>query len=413
MARPKQGWKLVAPAEPGGFFTVRFTHAGRRYHRSTGERDKAAAARRAAEVYNDALEGRLDPPPPAAGDVALLDLVALWLAALESSYTPATRGLYETYARVHWLPRWPLVADLTEGAIGLYQRERLGLVARVTVRKELVALRRFGEWAKEQGHLAAPLIFPRLPPKATGRRRTDRKERATELDASEVGRLLAALPEWSSRPGRDGRPIRLRAFFEFLWETALRPATVEALVAGEHWTPGADQLRITADIDKTRYARPVPLTPRARELLRQVGATAGERIFGAYDRRDPLDAAGRVALPPDKARTLSVYDLRHARITHWVGEGHGLDAVAYLAGHRQITTTAIYTHGTAKAAARVVAPSRRGGWRRAPAQLRRGQGAAWDYGQDRGQEPKSSDARLRGRARVLLGILAVCAKEGT
>lgn len=412
MARTAEGWKLY---RQNGVWIARFTLAGRRYNRSTGEQDKAGAARRAAVLYAEAQQGKLD-PPQVTGDALLVDLFAEWIVSLESGYTPGTRNLWKLYARAHWLsrPRWERLSDLTEAAIGDYQRERLGVVTRVTVTKERTALRRFGEWAKERGYLAAPLVFPRLPSRTPGVRRPGRKAKATDLDEADIAALLAVMPERSSKPGKDGRLFWVRPFFEFLWETGLRPVTVEALVLGVHWTRGASLLTITPDIDKARFGRDVPLTPRAVEVLSACAGQTGEPIFGAHDWRDPLETAARASgLPSTKRKTLSVYDLRHARISHWVDHGSSLAAVAYLAGHRQVTTTAIYTHGTAKAAARVVqATRRRGGWARSPAPLRRLPGA-WDCGQDSGQGHKTTDARVGARASILLRVLAVCAKEGT
>lgn len=417
MARRAEGWKL-SPEGTEGIYYVRFRLAGRRYHLSTGESEKGAAARRAAQLYTDAHEGRLAGGSGASSTAPLVDLMTGWLEALESSYTPASIRLYETYARAHWLTRWTRIGQITEGALGDYQRARLAEVARVTVVKERTALRRFGEWAKEQGHLASPLVFPRLPHRATGKRRTDRKERATELDAGDVAAVLAALPAWSKRPGKDGARICLRGFFEFLWETGLRPATAESLVAGVHWRRGSRSLAISADIDKARFGREVPLSARAAQLLEEIGAEEGRPIFGGYDRRAALElAAAASGLEEGKRATLSVYDLRHARITHWIGQGASLDAVAYLAGHRQVTTTAIYTHGTAKAAARVVqVESRAGGWRRQPAGLQRLR-RSWDSGQDSGRYSgrgaKNEKRPGEARASILSRILSVCAKEGT
>ena len=52
------------------------------------------------------------------------------------------------------------------------------------------------------------------------------------------------------------------------------------------------------------------------------------------------NAAVKVGLPKD----IRTYDLRHTRITRWVGEGHNLALVQEAAGHASINTTMIYVH---------------------------------------------------------------------
>lgn len=409
MARRPGAWKID---REGAVYYVRFTYSGRRYHLSTGEGEKGPALERAAQIFADVVAGRLAPTRGAPTTAQpLVDLVAAWLEGLESSYTPGTVRLYECYARAHWLPRWDRLGQLTEAALGAYQRERLAEVSRVTLRKELGALRRFGEWAKEQGLLGAPLPFPRLPGRAPGVRATTRKAAATDLSASEVQQLLAALPERSSRPGSDGRHFWVRPFFAFLWETGLRPATVEQLVAGEHWARRQRHLDITATIDKARFARRVPLTPVACALLEACTEGQGP-IFGDYDRRAYLVPAARAArLAPEQIATLSVYDLRHARLTHWIERGGSLAAVAFLAGHKQVTTTAIYAKATARAAAALVEQASGATCRQPPAALRRGM--AWDSGRDSGRGVQKQERPGMTRASLFSVISEACAKGGT
>ena len=50
-------------------------------------------------------------------------------------------------------------------------------------------------------------------------------------------------------------------------ETGLRPGTLQRLRAPDDYQPGSQFLRIRAEADKARYAREVPLTARAREVL--------------------------------------------------------------------------------------------------------------------------------------------------
>jgi integrase len=58
-------------------------------------------------------------------------------------------------------------------------------------------------------------------------------------------------------------------------------------------------------------------------------------------------------LPWERARTFTAYDLRHARATQWAESGN-LVGVAYLLGHKQITTTNKYAKPNRAAAERVL-----------------------------------------------------------
>ena len=59
-------------------------------------------------------------------------------------------------------------------------------------------------------------------------------------------------------------------------------------------------------------------------------------------------------LPPEKAKTFTAYDLRHARITQWAETGN-LTGTAFMAGHRRISTTDRYAHRSRGAAERLLA----------------------------------------------------------
>jgi len=73
----------------------------------------------------------------------------------------------------------------------------------------------------------------------------------------------------------------VRARCELLYETGLRPTTVDALSVPEHWEPGAKVLTITAAIDKEGYSREVPLTTRAMAILRRCAPDQGV-VFGRH-----------------------------------------------------------------------------------------------------------------------------------
>jgi hypothetical protein len=130
---------------------------------------------------------------------------------------------------------------------------------------------------------------------------------------------------------------------ELEYETGLRPETI-ACITWEDWEGSG--LRIRAEIDKARFARVVPLSDRAREILSALqspGATGP--FFDRHDYRPYIAAACEAAGQP----RISPYDLRHNRGTHLAERGN-LPAVAFSLGHRRATATGIHVHPGRRAA---------------------------------------------------------------
>jgi integrase len=123
----------------------------------------------------------------------------------------------------------------------------------------------------------------------------------------------------------------------------------------KHYKRGDDVLRISQDIDKSRYARSVPLTPRARRVLDAICPDEG-LIFRRFEYRRVLVQAARKVLGTEhEARHLSAHDFRHAALTHMAAVGSDLTAIGHIAGHKNATTTALYVHNSEAAARRAVA----------------------------------------------------------
>ena len=278
-----------------------------------------------------------------------------WLDAIAGQIGSNTLGMYRLQMRTHLIPHFVTPAGITKATIGDLTRNRLKVVRRRTVQKDRAVLRGFLSWCVEQGHLRDMPEFPPLPRRATGTPFAIRRRgKATALSAEECAALISVLPEWS-RQRRDSPRFAVQARFVVAFETALRPATLDKLSVPEHYTKGSSTLRIADEIDKNRFGRELPLTLCAREALDSIAPTKG-LIFGEHDYRDPLQRAGRRALPAAKAATFTAYDLRHARLTQLAGTGD-LPGVAYLAGHKQVTTTAIYVRPGLRSAESVLRAS--------------------------------------------------------
>jgi integrase len=98
--------------------------------------------------------------------------------------------------------------------------------------------------------------------------------------------------------------------------------------------------------------RELPLSKLAQQALAglraQLPGTPDEtlEIFGAHDYRSALKPlAARLGVP-----VLHLRAMRHNRGTHLADEGKPLTAIAYLFGHKHISTTAIYAKGNRDAA---------------------------------------------------------------
>lgn len=359
MARPAQGYKLRCQ-HGTGIWHIRWTdqRTGERRDVSLRTRDAAEAARIAPSVclaeLNKPLTSKRAPVADAPLDDELRDM---WIDAIRSTIgqrTPVTLRVYWG----HWRRAFDTVSGvLDERRIAEYQRARLGVVLKTSLRSEVSALRGFLAWMLEQKFIETIPTIPPIARKATGQRaQAGRKIRATELSPEQVQAVLAALPEWST--GGNGRHAgqaryAVRARWIVAYETGLRPSTIDKLSAPGNYSRGATELVIDDDEDKARFGRVLPLTEAARAALDSVCPREG-LLFGEHDFRDYLKRAAREALPPDLARTFSAYDFRHARGTHLLEQTGNLTGVGYLLGHKQATTTNKYARPTKRAAKAVL-----------------------------------------------------------
>jgi len=359
MGRLAEGWRLRLP--PGHkTYLVRFRVNGVRGERSTGCSDPEQAAIEAARIYADQVQrapqkikrvARGDAPP-------LLDLISNWLAT-DSTLDPSTALVWESYGR-HWLRHWQTMADVTDLTVEEYRNQRLRAVLAQTVRKELGALKRFLVWCHDRHFIPREITMPGVSSKVTGTAHPKRRRvAADELSPDQIERIIEALPEWSKLPKRrtpDDEPKRfpIRARFRVQYETGLRPSTIQALSVPEHYSPGQDFLNITADVDKVRWARQVPLTTKARAALDAICPPKGI-IFGGHDLREAIHRAAKTVLPEAAAKRFAGAHLRSARVTHLLEATGDLPGVQFAAGHRQASTTAKYARPSERAARSMLA----------------------------------------------------------
>lgn len=338
MARGTAGWQLLVR---DGIYAVRFRAHGKRHVISTGKRDAREAAELASQIYSNTITRKRVAVVKRRAEQTLDVLVVAWLTDREHDLAPNTIDEYLRLAKANWLKRWTRIEQISGSSLETFVRDRLAKVTRESVRKELVAMRSLLTWGRDHGVYGELPEFPVLRKGALGTRSGKQRIKAKQLTEDQVWALLWAITD----------PV-IRAYYVFMYETALRPSTLDKL----QWSDlDGQMLHIRAETDKARYDRLLPLSALARECLRWVSrfTPSNALIFGKHDRRKHW---GRAVEQTAKFNTKGAapYDLRHARATHLLDRGASLSATAYLLGHKQMTTTNTYAHGTLQQAALAV-----------------------------------------------------------
>ena len=350
--RTEAPWSL---RQLGAVWYVRFRHAGRRHEYSTGERERAGAEVHAALIFAKVVSGEWQrqervEASPALPPFSLEDAVDGWISHQESSHDETTCKTWRQYG-ARWVTFFgdDLHAVDWPRASARYMSERLRVVLAKTVRQELSGLRGLLGWAHDEGHLPELPVVPSVPRKAVGVRAGKQRAKSVHLEPDEIVRWLEAMP------------AKVRPRYVLMAETGLRPRTLDLLRTPQHYTRGSAVLQITADIDKNRFARTLPLTAAARAVLdARLDELTNEDegvIFGASRWIASVKKAAVVAKLP-RAKEVSPYDLRHGLATHALEASGNLSGVGYLLGHLQATTTNRYLHTTQRAAHEVLAAFR-------------------------------------------------------
>ena len=128
----------------------------------------------------------------------------------------------------------------------------------------------------------------------------------------------------------------MKALATLAAELGIRRETMDKLEVPKHYEPGAEFLRLSGDIDKEGNGRPLWLSPRARAALEAVAPARG-RIFSGFHYLKTFRAAARTVVGEERARHLTLRDLRHRCLTD-IAEREGLAAAAYVGGHRSTET---------------------------------------------------------------------------
>ena len=337
MGRKTKGWSLGKRDPRTGNYQVFFTHNGRQLHRSTRTSDARQAQLEAERIYTETISGRRT---EVGTNKSLKLLFAEWLVDFEAEGAPVTTGYYTDLVARTFLPFFKTFDAVTTCGADDYRRHRLRQVGRSTVVRELTALRTFVSWAARKQYLAEPVDVKDPGRSVIGTRVLETE--LVEMSAREVEAILDNLP---ARTPFGNHP---KALMTTIWESSLRIGTMQRLATPKHYRRGSSILQVVEVTDKGRYARKIPLTPRARALLDDACADAERRtglIFGQYDVRRALrTAAKKAGFDGERRKHLSPHDFRHAAITHAQEVSQNIAGAAYMAGHKRTATTANYTH---------------------------------------------------------------------
>jgi len=281
-------------------------------------------------------------PRPRDGDRSLVEsfVDAMWMErGLAANTLSAYRSDLLQFAA--WLAERGRALPSTRREDVLGYLASLALASPRTTARRLASLRRFFRHRLREGLIdedpCARVEAPRLgrPLPAT-------------LTEAEVERLLAA-PDADKAEG-----LRDRAMLEMLYATGLRVSELVNL--------GADQVNLRQGVvrvtGKGSKERLVPLGDEAVRWLERFLAEARPALAAgaASDALFPTRRGGpmtrqafwygikRHARHAGVRKPLSPHTVRHAFATHLLNHGADLRVVQLLLGHRNISTTQIYTH---------------------------------------------------------------------
>ncbi|UCF66507.1 MAG: site-specific tyrosine recombinase XerD [Acidobacteriota bacterium] len=237
--------------------------------------------------------------------------------------------------------RGPKIDDADQNAVeGWLRASRAAGLSSATRSRRLSTLRAFVRFLREEGSRGDDPLERVAAPK-------QRRPLPRVLSEQQIEALLDSPDRRTARGQRD------LAMLELLYATGMRVSELVSLRLGQ-----LDLRRgLVRVVGKGQRERVTPVGRRALEVLREYIESGRQRLRPAGDvlfpgtRGRPLTRQGfwsnlrRLArsagIPADR---VSPHVVRHSFATHLVEHGADLRTVQTLLGHRDVSTTEIYTH---------------------------------------------------------------------
>lgn len=225
---------------------------------------------------------------------------------------------------------------------GLHSSKRLPLPQ--TVNNEVTMLAIAFNWAHRRA------LIPAAPTRTIKKLRARPKKEARILTANESLRLLQATSELAAK---DSRLLVYTAVFKFLLNTGIRSGELCNL----YWDDvdlesGLIQIRAKDGWTPKTSARAFYLNDTSLQLLRAITPMTGLVFKSDSGRKLETDDIRRVLIRAAKVANLDnvtrVHDFRHTFNSHMQMQGVDAGTMARILGHKDLSTTMIYTHQTAE-----------------------------------------------------------------
>jgi integrase len=219
----------------------------------------------------------------------------------------------------------------------LYQGAKSRTYAPATVRKTYYQLKKVLEWhSREHGYQLDPHIFEgQAIPSAWSGVRSRRLE-----DGEEVLLYLSA------EAGYDHNAESIRVI-GFALETAMRAQEI-LLATWADLNLDSGTLFIPKDNTKTSTARHIPLSKRAKEILREqmaIRKSVTDRIFSSFTSSQHLSKHFRRICHRANIQDLKFHDLRHEATSRFFERGRLSDMeIMKITGHTQYSTLQRYAN---------------------------------------------------------------------